>query len=188
MPPAPLYKLFWSFCHESLTGQNKSHKVLNCCVAQYITVSTSLLMQLYAVCQTVAVRLVRFCMCTWICVHQIPKHFDSCVHSVVIIKSKSYAWQGHSWSSQIKALCWSTESSCPLGKHSGLQSSAAWGCVFSRESSTSHRLFKIPRERLHIPCTTVCFWTPISYFRVDYWMNHFSFNRQDKGRFIKLLK
>ncbi len=60
------------------------------------------------------------------------------------------------------------EISCPLGKHSGLQSSAAWGFVLTRDSSTSLRLFKIPRERLHIACTNVRFCTVFSYFCEDY--------------------
>lgn len=50
-------------------------------------------------------RLVGLCMRTWICVRQIPKLFDSCMHSVVIIKPKSYVCQGHYWSSQNKAAC-----------------------------------------------------------------------------------
>lgn len=125
--------------------------------------------------------------CTWICVRQIPKHFDSYMHSVVMIKPKSYICQGHSWSCQKKALCWSVEISYPLGKHSGLQSRAAWGLVFTRDSSTSHRLFKIPRERLHIACSTICFWTLISYFRVDYWMKHSSFKWHQKRQVGKIL-
>lgn len=74
-----------------------------------------------------------------------------------MIRPKSYICQGHSWSSQNKALSWSVVIRFPLGKHSGLQSRAAWGLVFTGESSTSHRLFKIPRERLHIAWGTIFF-------------------------------
>lgn len=88
-----LYKLFWSSCHECLTGGNERQKVLYCFVLSFASrwaEKILLLLQVHAVCQAVTLRLVALCMRTWICVHQIPEHFDSCMHSVVIIKPKSH--------------------------------------------------------------------------------------------------
>ena len=58
-----------------------------------------------------------------------------------------------------------------LGKHSGLQSSAAWGYVFTGDSSTSLGLFKIPGDLLH----TVCMATVLSFL-----FFFFSFGHQKK--------
>lgn len=151
MFPDLLYKLFWSSCHECLTEGMTGRKFY------IILCEKFLLTQVHTVFKRVTHRPVALCMRTCICVHPIPKHFYSCMYFVVIIKPKSYVYGDHYWSSQNKAACLSEEISCPSGKHSGLQSSAAWGCVFTRDLNTSPCLFKISREKLHVACTSVCF-------------------------------
>lgn len=57
---ASLYKLFWSSCHECLTGGNERQKVLYCfvlpCASRWAE-KILLLLQVYTVCQTVTLRL-----------------------------------------------------------------------------------------------------------------------------------
>lgn len=64
MLPASLYKLFWSSCHECLTGENERQKVLYCFVLPFASrwaEKILLLLQVCSVYQTVTQRLVGLC-------------------------------------------------------------------------------------------------------------------------------